>query len=598
MESCPLCNDLKKKPSRARIAFDFPPDKLTARATCAVCRVIYEAIRSMEDATWRFSKDVSWVYATANVEKNETLCLEVYFKDDRPKYIFELFFRQGDHLEDNEELCAIKPRSSISGHPLSESGLVWLKSQLETCVTSHPSCSGRPDVVAPKRLLSFIKVPSGEIKVYLKETNGVFPESPVWSFPRITVEKRYAALSHCWGDHQSCTTHDGNLKKRKEGIPWPTIPKTFQDAIKFCLKLGIHFLWIDALCIIQDNAADWETESAKMADIYENAFVTLAATRAKSDRDGCFDESVVSAPEHVLEAKLPGISHNVVYQIGMGQYAPSHSETRPGSHSTFDNQLEVSKQWQAVVGQYSLLKLTNESDRLPALSGLASRAARQLGRYYCGLWSATFTSDLLWRVDALNKDSCRHAPYRGPIWSWVSVTSGISYWESLGLDITARNSKELWQKMSPSFEAGNIELRGRNPFGEVVSGGVIVYDLIQPAHLVYPSPIAESTEERVWRVHDQSRYEIKTPQLEEWPLFADHKLSSPGPDYVKEGKTLYQLLVHPCVALVLEGLIWHVQKMPVCRRIGIIKFPDSVSERYGGQSTWKRCARKGRIILV
>jgi hypothetical protein len=52
--------------------------------------------------------------------------------------------------------------------------------------------------------------------------------------------------------------------------------------------LGIDFLWIDSLCIIQDSTSDWKGESAKMASIYENAFLTIASTKSKEGAAGCY----------------------------------------------------------------------------------------------------------------------------------------------------------------------------------------------------------------------------------------------------------------------------------------------------------------------
>ncbi|KAI8265546.1 hypothetical protein K4K58_011224 [Colletotrichum sp. SAR11_239] len=45
--------------------------------------------------------------------------------------------------------------------------------------------------------------------------------------------------------------------------------------------LGVRYMWIDALCIIQDSPSDWEKEAARMADVYENAFLTIATDAAR-----------------------------------------------------------------------------------------------------------------------------------------------------------------------------------------------------------------------------------------------------------------------------------------------------------------------------
>jgi hypothetical protein len=71
-------------------------------------------------------------------------------------------------------------------------------------------------------------------------------------------------------------------------IPVAELPLTFQDAVNITRALSQHLLWIDSLCIIQDDQADWERESARMASVYQNAFLTIAATSSHDSKGGCF----------------------------------------------------------------------------------------------------------------------------------------------------------------------------------------------------------------------------------------------------------------------------------------------------------------------
>jgi hypothetical protein len=71
-------------------------------------------------------------------------------------------------------------------------------------------------------------------------------------------------------------------------IKWQSLPKSFQDAVVFTRRLGIRYLWIDSLCIIQDSKEDWETQAAKMAMIYALAVLTLSAVNAEDSSVGCF----------------------------------------------------------------------------------------------------------------------------------------------------------------------------------------------------------------------------------------------------------------------------------------------------------------------
>jgi hypothetical protein len=109
----------------------------------------------------------------------------------------------------------------------------------------------------------------------------------------------YIALSYCWGTNQTviATTTAANLANRCRGFNVDALPKTFQEAIDITRKLGIKFLWIDALCIIQDDSSDWEREAVKMSQVYGNAYLTLAATASSSSSGGLYAKLKESASQ-------------------------------------------------------------------------------------------------------------------------------------------------------------------------------------------------------------------------------------------------------------------------------------------------------------
>jgi hypothetical protein len=102
---------------------------------------------------------------------------------------------------------------------------------------------------------------------------------------------KYVALSHCWGKvseeekRQFCTT-DENIKARQKGFDVSELPKTFRDAVRVAQNLGILYLWIDSLCIIQGNQDDWKSEAKRMQDVYAGAYCTIAATSAVDSKTG------------------------------------------------------------------------------------------------------------------------------------------------------------------------------------------------------------------------------------------------------------------------------------------------------------------------
>lgn len=100
----------------------------------------------------------------------------------------------------------------------------------------------------------------------------------------------YATLSHCWGPNPETVirTTAATLDAHLAGIPLSRLSKTFRDAVAVCRAVGLRYLWIDSLCIVQDDAADWERESAVMGDIYRLSRLTVAASGSPGSSGGCF----------------------------------------------------------------------------------------------------------------------------------------------------------------------------------------------------------------------------------------------------------------------------------------------------------------------
>lgn len=156
---------------------------------------------------------------------------------------------------------------------------------LYECTFEHPACPSPSPTPLPKRVLGVGAGGAGFI-LKLVETQG--------------QHAQYAALSHCWGRARTFQTEQSTSEAREESIGWHALPKTFQDAVTTTRNLGLHYIWIDSLCIIQDVRADWETESACMSSIYENSLLTIAATSSSADekdflgaRQGYFCTSLI-----------------------------------------------------------------------------------------------------------------------------------------------------------------------------------------------------------------------------------------------------------------------------------------------------------------
>ncbi|KAL5327209.1 hypothetical protein ACEPPN_004901 [Leptodophora sp. 'Broadleaf-Isolate-01'] len=88
---------------------------------------------------------------------------------------------------------------------------------------------------------------------------------------------KYATLSYCWGDTmpEGSTTTLANIRDREDRLQIADLPQTLRDAINVTRWLAIRYLWIDAICIIQNSHEDWKIESAKMASITGAALSAL-----------------------------------------------------------------------------------------------------------------------------------------------------------------------------------------------------------------------------------------------------------------------------------------------------------------------------------
>ncbi|EEU41745.1 uncharacterized protein NECHADRAFT_8553, partial [Fusarium vanettenii 77-13-4] len=134
---------------------------------------------------------------------------------------------------------------------------------LFNCLTNHPKCSSKGICESPVRLL---KLGQDESTVCLVPNHQNF---------------RYAALSYCWGADQEYKLIQARLTAYHASIDVASLPKSVQDAIKVARSLdGISYIWIDSLCIIQDDDDDKGSQLAKMGDIYRGGTVTISAASA------------------------------------------------------------------------------------------------------------------------------------------------------------------------------------------------------------------------------------------------------------------------------------------------------------------------------
>lgn len=196
--------------------------------------------------------------------------------------------------------------------PWSDKSLAWAKSRIESCINKHKCHAFQSkEIRLPTRL---VYIPKDS------QTHGVRLIVNTTSLPKDT---RYTILSHCWGkETPPCLTLRRNVDKyATEGIPWTQIPRTFRDAMLYTQRLGLEYIWIDSMCIIQKNDTDWKKESTCMFQYYSNAHVTLASTFAADCNGGFFSEKRVRASKlYLLTIKFRGEEYPVYAHRGYPVY--------------------------------------------------------------------------------------------------------------------------------------------------------------------------------------------------------------------------------------------------------------------------------------
>lgn len=385
----------------------------------------------------------------------------------------------------------------INSDPTSDESFRFVESLLTQCNEKHDLCK-RSSPLLPKRVLD---VEYSTNFINLVETG-----------PKST--DKYVAFSYCWGPNPNFTTTISSLRERKLGIEISSLPKALGDAVRWTRKLCIRFIWIDALCIIQDSKDDWEVESAKMASIYAQAYVTLCGASSPAcdlpflvEREKssitveCLDDhgkpTVVKArrlprtglhdwsggvpdvwdmrcwtmQEKILSTRMVSCSGEEIQwscktmnACECGRGVPSNSRYSK-SISQLNNETDAYLFWHGQVVEYTTRRLTCAPDKLPAISGIASVLHRLTNSsYLAGLWVKNLVNDLCWeRVDVEEVEKRRPSwvtpsLYRAPSFSWASVDGAVFYNEDCFSDD--------WTGHATVLDT-SIKISGSDKFGQV-----------------------------------------------------------------------------------------------------------------------------------
>ena len=145
-------------------------------------------------------------------------------------------------------VCSTKP---LSSDHLPEA-FELIRSWIDGCLLHHDAC---------KTTVSGDVIDKNIMPRFLKRVLdiGDAPYSPLVNLIETHDQSgRYVNLSHCWGSitKQPLKTKKGSIKGHLNGIAFKMLPKTFQDAVTVTRAIDIRYLWIDSLCILQDDKKD------------------------------------------------------------------------------------------------------------------------------------------------------------------------------------------------------------------------------------------------------------------------------------------------------------------------------------------------------
>jgi hypothetical protein len=273
----------------------------------------------------------------------------------------------------------------------------------------------------------------------------------------------YAALSYCWGHKKEAacqlTTTSHSLEQHLDCIPLSKMTRVIQDTIQTTRALSIRYVWIDALCIVQDSIDDWARESVLMGFVYSNAFVTICPTSTSSCLEGFLNRAPLvrvkfystlrpdvhgvfnlryqyvhdtvnskdleilhprlidfrtpwhsrgwTFQEAQLSTRLLYFAHSCIYYSCLNHESTEAGELEGDFRQELPRALkkyslsrdaeDLRLSWKELVLIYAQRQLTHELDRLPAISGLAKIISEAIGdEYLAGLWKDDLARGLLW----------------------------------------------------------------------------------------------------------------------------------------------------------------------------------------------------------
>ncbi|KAI0468023.1 heterokaryon incompatibility protein-domain-containing protein [Xylaria cf. heliscus] len=241
----------------------------SARSGCRLCRLFLQALNVVKS----HSPHIAYALSKYQDPPTPHVYLHLHLPDKIHVTVGELAAELGLGYLNERTIQQLPSIDDYENGTSSVSTFQVAKAWLHNCITSHEACDqGHASTILPTRV---VDVGDATHDPFLFESNGACHS--------------YCALSYCWGTSSNAhKTTTKNLQRYYAAIPPHELPRTLHDAIHVARGLGFKYLWIDALCIIQDDNDDWLREAVKMTQVYANATLTITTSVGSSSDDGLF----------------------------------------------------------------------------------------------------------------------------------------------------------------------------------------------------------------------------------------------------------------------------------------------------------------------
>lgn len=529
-----------------------------AASECYICSIVVSNIQSSCGKTFASVKLHPRFVTTASIHvKNDEeplLKLDIYpppFLDRCTVIKFRLIISPGEsvlklesrHDSHYSDYVAHMMYAESTQNLLSSAKLDWLgdntsssgtmdlaREWYTTCCANHTTCrlpfNERKDW-QPTRLIDV---------GLIGEDSWRLCESPIVGWP---VE--YMTLSYRWNLEPGMRLLDHNICDFLKGLPDSALPQTFRDAVMVARQFSVRYLWVDALCIIQDSPDDWNREAFTMRYIYSHSVCNIAASVALDQYSGLFSDRSLKqslpgafrlsqdfsnavnsqilvfdkdywnrqlahgplhnrgwvfqecllAPRILYFArdqilwecfqgnKCEGFLSGIPYNLRGKDLTALWSSLRSSVPSE-GMTLPIHGLWTDIVERYTLCNLTYHKDKLPALAGVAQVFADATGDEYAdGLWLSKMVEQLLWHV--VNPSEPVTRP-RAPSWSWASVRGRV---RTRGLSSPRVNLVSLIRIVRQDVSRERSEQNGSKALH--LKGAVYMLGPATPQHYKYNS---------------------------------------------------------------------------------------------------------------